>query len=70
MRETVEKLGGLDIIVANAGWTKFSDFKDLHALSHDDWNKVNKNTLSFLLSITWSHLVPISMYLAWKEKPP
>jgi NADP-dependent 3-hydroxy acid dehydrogenase YdfG len=40
VKETVEKLGGLDIIIANAGWTRFSDFKDLHALSHDDWNKV------------------------------
>ncbi|KAK5196667.1 hypothetical protein LTR99_005457 [Exophiala xenobiotica] len=39
VKETVEKLGGLDIIIANAGWTRFSDFKDLHALSHDDWNK-------------------------------
>ncbi|KIW49077.1 hypothetical protein PV05_10791 [Exophiala xenobiotica] len=39
VKETVEKLGGLDIIIANAGWTRFSDFKDLHALSHDDWNR-------------------------------
>ncbi|KAK6382970.1 hypothetical protein LTS17_003640 [Exophiala oligosperma] len=44
VRGTVEKLGGLDIIIANAGWTKFSNFKDLHALSHDDWNKVNSNS--------------------------
>lgn len=40
VKETVEKLGGLDIIIANAGWTRFSDFEDLHALSHDDWNRV------------------------------
>ncbi|KAH8734495.1 hypothetical protein BGZ61DRAFT_442632 [Ilyonectria robusta] len=39
VRETVEALGGLDIIIANAGWTKFSDFKDLEALSLDQWNK-------------------------------
>ncbi|KAF2659762.1 NAD(P)-binding protein [Lophiostoma macrostomum CBS 122681] len=39
VRETVEKLGGLDIIVANAGWTRFSAFGDLNALLIDDWNK-------------------------------
>lgn len=38
--ETVERLGGLDVIVANAGWTKFSDFADIRALSTEDWNKV------------------------------
>ena len=41
VKETVEKLGGLDIIVANAGWTRFSDFKDLNALSLEEWNKVS-----------------------------
>jgi hypothetical protein len=40
VKETVEKLGGLDIIIANAGWTRFSDFKDLKALSDAEWNKV------------------------------
>ncbi|WYZ42150.1 hypothetical protein EsH8_V_001045 [Colletotrichum jinshuiense] len=47
--ETVEKLGGLDIIVANAGWTLFSDFKDLNALSIEEWNKCwATNTLCHL----------------------
>ncbi|KIW16299.1 hypothetical protein PV08_06350 [Exophiala spinifera] len=50
VRETVEKLGGLDIIIANAGWTKFSDWKDLHALSHDEWNKVNRPSSPSTLS--------------------
>ncbi|KAK1497215.1 hypothetical protein CTAM01_07879 [Colletotrichum tamarilloi] len=40
VKETVEKLGGLDIIVANAGWTRLSDFGDLNALSLEEWNKV------------------------------
>lgn len=40
VRETVEQLGGLDIIVNNAGWTRFAKFEDLNALSHDEWNKV------------------------------
>jgi NAD(P)-dependent dehydrogenase (short-subunit alcohol dehydrogenase family) len=39
VKETVEKLGGIDIIIANAGWTRFSDFKDLNALSTEEWNK-------------------------------
>ncbi|KAH8893575.1 NAD(P)-binding protein [Thozetella sp. PMI_491] len=49
VKETVEKLGGLDILIANAGWTKFSDFKDLNSLSLDEWNKCwATNTLSHL----------------------
>ncbi|KAI3546807.1 hypothetical protein CSPX01_04049 [Colletotrichum filicis] len=39
VKETVEKLGGLDIIVANAGWTRLSDFGDLNALCLEEWNK-------------------------------
>jgi NAD(P)-dependent dehydrogenase (short-subunit alcohol dehydrogenase family) len=46
VREAVEKLGGLDIIVANAGWTKFSTFKDLNALTLEEWNKVLINLLA------------------------
>ncbi|KAK7522220.1 short chain dehydrogenase/reductase [Phyllosticta citriasiana] len=33
------ELGGLDVVVANAGYTKFSQFGDLNALSEDDWDK-------------------------------
>jgi hypothetical protein len=36
----MEKLGGLDVIIANAGWTRFSAFGDLNALPIEDWNKV------------------------------
>ncbi|KAL7794286.1 NADP(+)-dependent dehydrogenase [Trichoderma ceciliae] len=39
VQETVKNFGGLDIIVANAGWTKMSQFSDLHALTDDEWNK-------------------------------
>ncbi|MCJ1299270.1 hypothetical protein MMC08_002062 [Hypocenomyce scalaris] len=39
IKESISGLGGLDIIIANAGWTKISDFGDLHALSEADWDK-------------------------------
>ncbi len=39
VKETVDKLGGLDIIIANAGWTRFSEFGDLDAFSVEEWNK-------------------------------
>ncbi|MCJ1243477.1 hypothetical protein MMC30_000674 [Trapelia coarctata] len=39
VRESLAGLGGLDIIISNAGWTKFSDFGDLNALSEEDWDK-------------------------------
>ncbi|KAJ5819419.1 Short chain dehydrogenase [Penicillium riverlandense] len=37
--ETVSGLGGLDIVIANAAWTAFSDFADLSALSEEEWDK-------------------------------
>lgn len=37
--ETISGLGGLDIIIANAGWTRFSNFADLSSMSDDEWNK-------------------------------
>ncbi|TFA98353.1 hypothetical protein CCMA1212_009838 [Trichoderma ghanense] len=39
VQETVKNLGGLDIIIANAGWTKMSPFADLHALTDEEWNR-------------------------------
>jgi len=40
VKETVQELGGLDIIINNAGWTRFATFGDINDLSHDEWNKV------------------------------
>ena len=49
VEKTVETLGGLDIIVANAGWTRFSNFADLNDLNHDEWNKCwATNTMAHL----------------------
>ena len=49
VKETVETLGGLDIIIANAGWTRFSNFADLNDLSHEEWNKCwRTNVMSHL----------------------
>ena len=42
IKTTVEAFGGLDIIIANAGWTKFEKFGDLSAMTDEDWNKVSK----------------------------
>lgn len=39
VKETVQQLGGLDIIVNNAGWTRFAKFGDLNDLSHEEWDK-------------------------------
>ncbi|KAK8218617.1 short chain dehydrogenase/reductase family protein [Phyllosticta capitalensis] len=37
--KVTKNLGGLDVVVANAGYTKFSKFGDLDALSEEDWDK-------------------------------
>ncbi|KAI4285310.1 MAG: hypothetical protein L6R38_000734 [Xanthoria sp. 2 TBL-2021] len=39
VQESIDRLGGLDILVSNAGWTKMSTFGNLDALSEDDWDK-------------------------------
>jgi len=42
----VKTLGGLDIIISNAGWTRHAPWSDLDAFSEADWLKSFKiNTL-------------------------
>lgn len=51
VQEAIQLLGGLDIIVSNAGYTRFSEFGDLSALSEEDWDKcwaVNVKAQMFL----------------------
>lgn len=38
VQEAVSALGGLDIIISNAGYTNFSDFTDLAAPTTEDWD--------------------------------
>jgi NAD(P)-dependent dehydrogenase (short-subunit alcohol dehydrogenase family) len=38
-------LGGLDIVIANAGWTRFSDFADLDALTDEEWDRCWKTNV-------------------------
>ncbi|KAL2421791.1 hypothetical protein ABEF95_007232 [Exophiala dermatitidis] len=50
VKETVQQLGGLDIIINNAGWTRFANFGDINDLSHDEWNKCwSTNVMSQLV---------------------
>lgn len=39
VKEAATQLGSLDIVIANAGWTRFGEFSDLSALSEDEWDK-------------------------------
>lgn len=39
VQEAIDELGGLDVIISNAGWTKFTNFGDLDALNEADWDK-------------------------------
>ncbi|KAL4750768.1 hypothetical protein BDW72DRAFT_108770 [Aspergillus terricola var. indicus] len=39
VQTTIEQLGGLDILVSNAGWTKVTTFNDLDAMNEEDWDK-------------------------------
>ncbi|KAL1960199.1 hypothetical protein VTO42DRAFT_8742 [Malbranchea cinnamomea] len=39
VKKTIEQLGGLDVVISNAGWTKFAPFGDLNGLTDDEWDK-------------------------------
>src|SRR5271156_938879 len=51
LKTTMEAFGGLDIVIANAGWTKFEKFGDLSAMTDEEWDKestplfIEKHTL-------------------------
>ncbi|PLB41766.1 SDR family NAD(P)-dependent oxidoreductase [Aspergillus candidus] len=51
VKTTIEQLGGIDIIVSNAGWTKITKFGDLDATDDEDWDRC------------WSTNVKGNMYL-------
>lgn len=39
VKEAISHLGGLDILISNAGYTRFSNFTDIHASTTEDWDK-------------------------------
>ena len=43
VQDTVSAFGGIDIIIANAGWTRFGDFQDLSSLEDEEWDKVRSS---------------------------
>ena len=45
VKSAAEALGGLDVVIANAGWTRFSDFADLNAMSDDEWDRCWKTNV-------------------------
>lgn len=39
VEQTVEALGGIDILISNAGWTKRIDWEDLDAFTEEEWDR-------------------------------
>ncbi|MCJ1323659.1 hypothetical protein MMC10_000320 [Thelotrema lepadinum] len=39
VEETVTGLGGVEGVVANAGWTKFTTFGDINSMNEEEWDK-------------------------------
>ncbi|KAF7184661.1 hypothetical protein CNMCM7691_005973 [Aspergillus felis] len=39
VQEANEQLSGLDIVIANAGWTRFANRLDIYDLSFEEWDK-------------------------------
>ena len=40
VQQAVEAFGGLDILINNAGTTRFIDFQDLDAVTDEDWERI------------------------------
>ncbi|KAI9654544.1 MAG: hypothetical protein M1821_006634 [Bathelium mastoideum] len=57
VRKAVEALGGLDVLISNAGNTKIAAFDDLHALSEEDWDH------------TWNVLTKANVFLLQEALP-
>ncbi|KAK2871902.1 hypothetical protein FQN49_002709 [Arthroderma sp. PD_2] len=57
VKKTIELLGGIDVIVSNAGWTKVSRFADLNALTDDEWDQC------------WSTNVKANLHLFREAEP-
>jgi len=52
VQEAISKLGGLDVIISNAGYTRFSNFSDITAPTAEDWDRtfaVNVKAQTYLL---------------------
>ncbi|GFF46552.1 granaticin polyketide synthase putative ketoacyl reductase 2 [Aspergillus udagawae] len=41
VQEANEQLSGLDIVIANAGWTRFANQRDIYDLSFEEWDKAS-----------------------------
>lgn len=46
VQETISRLGGIDIIISNAGYTRFSEFADLTSTTAEDWDTVSHLQIS------------------------
>lgn len=58
--ETIDKMGRLDVVISNVGWTRITDFSNLDDNVHeDDWNRcfdVNVKSHLFLLHASKQYL--------------
>jgi NAD(P)-dependent dehydrogenase (short-subunit alcohol dehydrogenase family) len=58
VKETVDTMGRLDVVVSNAGWTRLTDFNDLdQQVEEDDWD------------MCWNVNVKCHMWLLYAAKP-
>lgn len=57
VRKTVEELGGLDIVISNAGNSKAAPLNDIYALTEEDWDH------------TWNVLVKSNVFLFQEALP-
>ena len=57
VRKTIEELGGLDVMISNAGNTKIAPFGDIYALTEEDWD------------YTWSVLTKANVFLLQEALP-
>jgi len=62
--EVRQQLGPVEILVNNAGYTRFTDLSDLHALSQQDWDRTFAVNVNGILYCTRA-VVPMMKAKVW-----
>ncbi|KAK5107908.1 hypothetical protein LTR62_000568 [Meristemomyces frigidus] len=63
VQDTIKAFGGIDGIIGNAGWTRFTKFDDLDAMSEAEWDKC------YAVNVKGMHALAKEVLPTFKQNP-